>query len=153
MVLMGFGLPATGLLVERLVVPQADPLDPEQLGGGPGHPGVEVERPHLGIVLPQVLALDKRLLVAGFLGQRAAVWLLPLHDRLRDGGAEVVELAGRQQVGDHHETAGPERVGQVGGDQWRAHSARMLANPSARRLGSSAQSGASPPSTDRPSIP
>ena len=92
MVLVGIGLPAAGLLVERLVVPQADPLDPEQLGGRPRHPGVKVQRSDLGVVLPQVLALDEGLLIAGLLRQDAAVRLLPLHHRPRDGGAEAVEL-------------------------------------------------------------
>ena len=73
MVLVGVGLAAAGLLVQRLVVPQAHGVDAEQLGGGLAEAGVERERPDVGAVLPQVHALDERLLVAALLGERAVV--------------------------------------------------------------------------------
>ena len=58
---------AAGLLVERLVVPEPDRVDAEQLGGGLAEPRVERERPDVGVVLPEVHALHERLLVAALL--------------------------------------------------------------------------------------
>ena len=64
---------AAGLLVQRLVVPQPDGVDAEQLGRRLAEAGVERERADLGEVLPQVHALQERLLVAALLGERTIV--------------------------------------------------------------------------------
>ena len=73
MVLVRVGDPPAGLLVERLVVPQAHGVDAEQLGRGLAEPRVERERADVGEVLPQVHALQERLLVAALLRERDGV--------------------------------------------------------------------------------
>jgi len=73
MVLVGVGDPPAGALVERLVVPEPDRTDAEQLCCRLTHPRMEHERCDIGVVLPQVDALHERLLVPGLLLERCRV--------------------------------------------------------------------------------
>ena len=60
---------------------------------------VERQRPHLGMVLPEVHALLERLLVPGLLGQRPAVAGLAIGHRVGDERAVAVELVVGEQAG------------------------------------------------------
>ena len=88
-------------------------VDPEQLGGGLAEPRVERERPHVGVVLPEVHALDERLLVAAPLRERRVVArgarrAPPAVTAL----AVAVELVVVQEVGDDHVAVAAERLDQ-----------------------------------------
>ena len=73
LVLVRVGLAPAGLLVERLVVPDAGRRRRRAVGRRLGDDGMEGQRPDVRAVLPQVLALDEALLVARLLGQRPGV--------------------------------------------------------------------------------
>ncbi len=65
---MHLGFAPARLLVERLVVPEADRFRADQLGGRAGDARMEGERRDLRVILPEVLthgeaALERRLLV------------------------------------------------------------------------------------------
>ena len=81
-VLVRIGGASAGLLVQRLVVPQPDAVDAEQLGRGLTERGWNVSGRIVGIVLPQVDALVERLRVRGALLERRRVALA-----VRDGFA------------------------------------------------------------------
>ena len=95
-------------------MPDPDRLDPEKPGRRLGDHGMEGQRPHLGAVLPQVLALREALLVERLLGQGPGVVPAAPGDPFVDRGAEVHQLGGGQQVGHHHEPVAPEVLDQAG---------------------------------------
>ena len=64
LVLVGVGLAPAGLLVQRLIVPDADGVHAEEARRRLSHPRVEGEWANVGAVLPEVLALNEGLLVA-----------------------------------------------------------------------------------------
>ena len=116
-ILVGIGLAAAGQLVQRLVVPHPQGVDAEQLSGDLPDALVERQRPDVGVVLPQVHALDERLLVAALVGQRAVVAATaPLH-RGGDGGAVAVDLVVGQEIGHDDEPVLPEALDELGVDR------------------------------------
>ena len=77
-------------------------------------PLVKRQQRDLAVVLPQVHALDERLLVAAALGQRRDIDALPAATHPgRDGGLEVLDLFGREQVGHDHVAVALERLDDV----------------------------------------
>ena len=113
-VLVGVGLPAAALLVQRLVVPEAHGVDAQEAGGGAADERVEAEGADVGGVLPEVLALDEGLLVSSLLGQEAGVVAAAPGHGLVDGGAVPLELVGREEVGDDDEAVAAEGLDEVG---------------------------------------
>ena len=105
LVVVRVGRAPARLLVERLVVPQAQRRLAEQLRRGLPDPRVERERAHLREVLPQVDHLAERLLVLAALGERARVVRGARGHAAVDGGAEARDLVGSQEPADHDEAA------------------------------------------------
>ena len=114
LVLVRIGLAPARLLVERLVVPDPDGVDPEQSGRRFGDDGMERERADVGAVLPQVLALREALLVARLLGQCAGVVPAAPGDGLVDRRPEAHHLVGAQEIRHHHEPVAPEVLDELG---------------------------------------
>ena len=126
---MRIGLAPARLLVERLVVPDPDGVDPEQSGRRFGDDGVERERADVGAVLPEVLALREALLVARLLGQRAGVVPAAPGDGLVDRRPEAGQLVGAQQIGHHHEAVAPEVLDQLGRQRGDRRHAAVTSQP------------------------
>ena len=106
-------LPPAGLLVQRLVVPEPDRGDVDQLGGGLSEAGVEREWPDVGTVLPQVHALDERLLVARALVEGPVVAGGAGAHPSSHRRAVAIDLLVGEQAGDHDEAVAPERLDHV----------------------------------------
>ena len=93
---MRVGQPAARLLIQRLVVPQAEFLDAEQSCGRLADNWMESERADGGRVLPQIDALNERLLVGRLVAELAIVETFAARDRFIDGGAVAIEFVGRR---------------------------------------------------------
>jgi hypothetical protein len=89
-------VPAARLLVERLVVVDADAVHAHQLGGDPGEPARERELRGPLVHLEQVADLDERLAVGVALGERLGV-LVVRHRHLAEDGPIGRDFSG---VGD-----------------------------------------------------
>src|ERR1700722_8634954 len=76
---------------------------------------MERERADRGRVLPQIDALNERLLVGRLVAELAIVEALAARDSLIDGRAVPLELVGAEQIGHHDEPVAPEGGG-VGRD-------------------------------------
>ena len=87
LVLVRVGLAAARSLVQRLVVPEPQRVDAEQLARGLPDALMERERTERGVVLPEVDALLERLLV------RRAFFERPV-DRARNGCATAAVTSG-----------------------------------------------------------
>ncbi len=74
---------------------------------------MERQRPDIGAVLPQVLALREALLVQGLVGEVPRVVPAAAGDPLVHGRAESLQLPGGQEVGHHHEPVTPEVLDQA----------------------------------------
>ena len=114
---MRIGVAPAGLLVERLVVPEPHGLDTEQLGRRPSERLVEGERADLREVLPEVHALQERLLVPALLLERDGVARGPVPHGLRDERAVVIELVNREQPGDDDVALLPKLLHELGRHQ------------------------------------
>ena len=115
LVLVRVGLAPARLLVERLVVPEPDGVDAEQAGAAVSAiGGVEGQRPDVGAVLPEVLALGEALLVARLLGQRSGCRAGCAGPRPRRRPLRTRrELVGVEQVRHHDEAVAPEVVDEL----------------------------------------
>ena len=100
---MRVGDAAARLLVQGLVVPEADDRDAQQLGGRLPERGVEREGPDRGVVLPEVHALHERLLVPALRLERHGVLHRAGGDGVGHEAAVPVELVGVEEVGHDHE--------------------------------------------------
>ena len=92
-------------------MPEPEFLDAEQSRGRLANNRMERERADRGRVLPQIDALNERLLVGRLVAELAIVEALAARDSLIDGRAVPLELVGAEQIGHHDEPVAPEGSG------------------------------------------
>src|SRR5690606_18939951 len=132
LVVVRIGLAAAGLLVERLVVPQAQAVGSDEGGRDRADARVEGERPHVRAVLPEVHALLEALLVERLLGERAPVVRHAARDARVDGRAVALELLVLEHALDDDEAVAAIALDQLGADVHAASRGSGAVYPGAR---------------------
>ena len=101
---MGIGLTTPGLLVERLIVPDPHGLGTQHLRSHLGQPRVESRGAYVGMILPQIHALDEGLLVERLLFHGALIAEGPVGHRHIHRRTEILDLGITECTPDHQES-------------------------------------------------